>query len=132
MKTAHVSGKRKRAVARGTVREGKGVVRVNSLMLDVYQPAVAQMMIQEPLVIAGDAAKKVDIDIVVRGGGWHSQAEAARLVVAKGLVEYSGSKTLKKTFLEYDRHLLVSDIRRAEMSKPNDSKPRAKRQKSYR
>jgi small subunit ribosomal protein S9 len=132
MKVVNVSGKRKRAIARASVREGKGVVRINSLALESYGNNLAKMMIKEPLILAEDLAGNVDIDITVRGGGWHSQAEAARLVVARGLVEYSGSKTLKQKFLDYDRHLVVQDIRRAERSKPNDSKPRAKRQKSYR
>ena len=131
-KVSHVSGKRKRAIARATVSKGKGVVRINSLALDAYGSAVARLMIQEPLLLAGDKAKDLDIAITVQGGGWHSQADAIRLVVAKGIVEFTGSKALKKTFLEYDRHLLVADTRRAEPSKPNDSKPRAKRQKSYR
>ena len=132
MKSVHVSGKRKRAIARATVRDGKGIVRVNAHLLDLYTPMLARSLVEEPLVLAEDLAKKVNIDIVVAGGGWHSQADAARLVVAKGLVAYSGSKALRQKFLEYDRHLLVSDVRRTEPSKPNDSKPRAARQKSYR
>ena len=132
MKSAHVSGKRKRAIARATVRDGTGVVRVNSLLLDAYMPVLARSLVEEPLTIGSDVAKNVDIDVRVSGGGWHSQAEAARLVVAKGLVAYSGSKVLRQKFLEYDRHLLVQDKRRTEPSKPNDSKPRAARQKSYR
>lgn len=132
MKSVHVSGKRKRAVARATVREGKGIVRVNAHLLDSYMPILARSLVEEPLTLADDIAKKVDVDIVVAGGGWHSQAEAARLVVAKGLVAYSGSKALRQKFLEYDRHLLVADSRHTEASKPNDSKPRAARQKSYR
>jgi small subunit ribosomal protein S9 len=132
MKVAHVSGKRKRAVARATLKEGKGIIRINSLRLDAYGPQIARLMVKEPLLIAGDVANKVDINIKVFGGGWHAQADAARLVVAKGLVEFTGSKDLKKKFLEYDRHLLVQDSRRKEPCKPNDSKARAKRQKSYR
>ena len=132
MKVVQVSGKRKRAVARARLKEGKGVVRLNSLVLEGVTPHLAKLMIMEPLVLAGDAAKGVDIDIHVQGGGWHSQAEAARLVVARALVQHSGSKALKQKFLDYDRHLLVADTRRAEHSKPNDSKPRAARQKSYR
>lgn len=132
MKSAHVSGKRKRAIARATVRDGTGVVRVNLLLLDAYMPVLARSLVEEPLMIGSDVAKNVDIDVRVSGGGWHSQAEAARLVVAKGLVAYSGSKVLRQKFLEYDRHLLVQDKRRTEPSKPNDSKPRAARQKSYR
>ncbi|HLC22810.1 MAG TPA: 30S ribosomal protein S9 [Candidatus Nanoarchaeia archaeon] len=132
MKSVHVSGKRKRAIARATVRDGTGVVRVNSLLLDAYMPVLARSLVEEPLTIGSDIAKNVNIDVQVIGGGWHSQAEAARLVVAKGLVAYSGSKVLRQKFLEYDRHLLVQDKRRTEPSKPNDSKPRAARQKSYR
>jgi small subunit ribosomal protein S9 len=132
MKTVHVSGKRKRAIARATLKKGTGKVRINSLLLDGYTPSIAQMMIQEAIMLAGNEASKVDININVHGGGWHSQAEAARLVVAKALVEHTGSDELKKTYLNYDRNLLVQDSRRTEPCKPNDSKARAKRQKSYR
>lgn len=132
MKLVHVSGKRKRAVARARLKEGKGSIRINSLALASYTPSLARLMIEEPLLLAGDLAKGVDIEVHVQGGGWHSQAEAVRLVVARALVQHSGSKALKQKFLDYDRHLLVADTRRAEASKPNDSKPRAARQKSYR
>lgn len=132
MKTVNVSGKRKRAVARASLKDGKGVIRINSLTLDSYTPEMAKMMIMESLILAGDAAKNVDIEIDVYGGGWHSQADAIRLVIARALVLHSNSKALKQKFLDYDRHLLVADTRRAEHSKPNDSKPRAARQKSYR
>ncbi|MBL7051815.1 MAG: 30S ribosomal protein S9 [Nanoarchaeota archaeon] len=131
MKTIHVSGKRKKAIARATLKKGKGNVRINSLLLDAYTPKMAKLMIMEPLVIAGDITKKMDINISVKGGGWHSQAEAVRLVLGKALAEYD-PKSLRKALLDYDRHLIVSDVRRTEPSKPNDSKPRAKRQKSYR
>jgi len=132
MKTVHTSGTRKKSVARATVKEGKGTVRINSKLLETLQPEMARMKIMEPLLLAGDFVKKVNINISVSGGGWSSQAEAARLALARGLVEFTGSKNLKKTFLEYDRHLLIADVRQNEPHKPNDSKPRAKRQKSYR
>jgi len=132
MKTVHISGKRKHAIARATVREGTGIVRINRTNLETYKPEILRMKIMEPIIIAGDAAKKVDLDINVFGGGYASQAEAARLALARGLVEYTGSKSLKREFLDYDRQLLVADVRRNEPHKPNDSKPRAARQKSYR
>lgn len=132
MKTAHTSGTRKQSKARATVKAGTGVIRINKQLLETYQPKVARMKIMEPLLLAGDVAKKVDVSINTLGGGWNSQADAARLALARGLVEFTGSKTLKKEFLEYDRHLIVADVRRNEPHKPNDSKPRAKRQKSYR
>ena len=82
------------------------------------------------LAAAISIRSKVDVSVNVQGGGVVSQAEAARLAIAKALAEYK--PTLKKTFLDYDRTLLVADVRRNEPHKPGDSKPRAKRQKSYR
>ncbi len=129
-KIIHTSGKRKRAIARATLHEGKGIVRVNKILLDVIEPKVLRLKLEEPLILAGDDADKVDIDINVRGGGIASQIEAARLAVGRALVKYN--KKLEKEFLKYDRNLLVADVRRKEPCKPNDSKARAKRQKSYR
>ena len=132
MKAVHKSGTRKRARARATVKDGKGIIRINSLLLKHYTPKFARMKIMEPLMLAKDLQKKVDINVIVRGGGSQSQAEACRLAIARALVEYSKEKGLKKIFLDYDRHLLIADVRRNEPHKPNNSKPRAKRQKSYR
>ncbi len=126
------SGRRKQAVAKAVVRAGKGIVRINRMNLEYFQPATSRMRIMEPLILAGDAASKVNIDVTVKSGGWAAEADAARLAIARGLVEFTGSKSLRQSFLEYDRQLLVADVRRNEPHKPNDSKPRAKRQKSYR
>jgi small subunit ribosomal protein S9 len=90
------------------------------------------MKIKEPLMLDEKISSKVDIDILVNGGGYMAQADAARLSIARALVSFTKSESLRSRFLKYDRHLLVADVRRTEMSKPNDSKPRAKRQKSYR
>ena len=125
-----VSGKRKRAIARITLKPGKGIVKINKLLLDHYKPEVAKLRIMEPLLLAGEIAKKVDININVYGGGWNGQADACRTSIGKALSHFHPS--LKKTFLDYDRALVVSDIRHTEASKPNDSKPRKCRQKSYR
>jgi len=132
VKTVHVAGKRKTAVARATVRQGTGIVRINSKLLDLYEPEIARLRLQEPLMLAGQKAKEVNVDVTTSGGGWSAQAEAARLAIARALVKYTGAKELKEIFLDYDRHLLVADVRRKEACKPNDSKARAKRQKSYR
>ena len=132
-KSIHESGKRKRAIARATLNDGSGIIRINNQLLDHLNNKIARMKILEPLMLAGDIAKKVNIDIKVAGGGFQSQAEAVRLAIAKALVNHTKSDKLKNTFLEYDRHLLVADIRKNEPCKPNDSdKPRKKRQKSYR
>ena len=133
MKVIHTSGKRRKAIARATLKEGKGLVRVNSKLIDLVEPEMLRTHIQEPLLIAKDVANKVDIIIVVNGGGVNSQAEAARLAIARALVIYTKSDELKKKYLSYDRHLLVADTRYKEQRKPlTHSKARSKKQKSYR
>ena len=125
------SGKRKTAVAKATIKEGKGKVRVNNVPIEVYQPELYRLRIQEPLILAGDAVGKLDIDVLVSGGGQMAQADAARLAIARGLSEHTPK--LKKVFLDYDRQLLVADVRRKETSKPNrHGSARSKKQKSYR
>ncbi len=131
-KVIHVSGTRKKAIARATLKEGKGKITVNRVKLENYSPKMLQMRLMEPLVLAGDLAGKVDIDVKVQGGGIMGQADAARLAIARSLVEYAKGEKLRNTFLAYDRMLLVADVRQNEPCKPNDSKPRAARQKSYR
>jgi small subunit ribosomal protein S9 len=130
MKAIHKSGKRKTSIAKATLNQGKGTVRINSKLLENHTPEIAKMKIMEPLLLAGDQIKGFNISVSVNGGGWSSQADASRLAIARCLVETN--KNLKKKFLDYDRHLLVADTRRKETCKPNDSKARAKRQKSYR
>lgn len=132
MKVVHVSGKRKRAIARATIKQGVGKVRINHVLLQNYTPTMARQKLEEPLVLAGDVPRTVDINVNVNGGGIASQAEASRLVIAKALIQWTKDKKLESQFLNYDRHLLVADVRRKETRKPNDSKARAKRQKSYR
>lgn len=130
-KIIHVSGKRKTSVARAVLKPGKGRIRINKFNLNNHQPELAKLKIMEPLQLAPDIVKKVNIDVNVRGGGWQSQAEASRLAIAKAIAEFGGKK-IRQDLLDYDRHLLVADVRFKESRKPNISKARKKRQKSYR
>lgn len=132
-KVIQTTGTRKRSVARATLRPGKGKVMLNDRLLDIYQPELARLRIQEPLLLAGDIAKEVDIRVNVVGGGIMSSADAARLAIAKALVAHAPKTSkLKEKYLSYDRQLLVADVRFKEACKPNVSKARKKRQKSYR
>ncbi len=127
----HTSGKRKRSIARATLKPGKGIVRINNILLDAYEPKLSRLKIQEGLIIAGDIVKKVDIAVTVKGGGINSQAEAARTAISKALVEFEPK--LKEKYLDYDRNFLVNDVRYKETKKPGThGRARAKRQKSYR
>ena len=131
MKIIHKPGKRKSSIARATLTEGKGIVRINNMLIDQYQPKLSRMKLREPLILAGDIINKINLTINVRGGGVASQSEAARLAVARALVAYD--KKLEKIFLSYDRNLIVADVRRKETHKPNcRGKARSKKQKSYR
>ncbi len=130
-KSIQASGKRKRAIARATLTDGTGVVTINNISIDQWSPRMNRMQIKEPLILAGDLAKKINISVKVEGGGISGQSNAIRLAIAKALGEYKPA--LKEVFLEYDRQLLVADVRRKEASKPNrHGQARAKRQKSYR
>ena len=131
-KVIHTSGKRKTAIARGKFREGKGRVRVNKYPAELYQPEIARLKINEPITLAGDLINQVDIDVKVIGGGVMGQAEAARMVIAKGLVQWTGDMELKEKFNQYDRTMLVGDPRRSEPKKYGGPGARARRQKSYR
>ena len=133
MKIVNVTGKRKKAIARAVLSPGTGIIRINKMPIDALNNWMAQMKIQEPLELASEHINNVDINISVSGGGVLSQADAARLAIAKGLVSYTKSEKLKETFLNYDRTLLVADVRQREAKKPNThGNARSKRQKSYR
>ena len=133
MKNIHTSGKRKTAIARATLKPGNGLIRINSVPIDFIEPKMSRLKLREPLILAGDVASKVDIDVDVAGGGITSQAEASRLAITKALVNFTKSDKLKEIFLNYDRNLLVADVRRKEPAKPNrHGQARSKVQKSYR
>lgn len=132
-KIINTSGKRKKATAKAVLRSGSGIIRINNKIIESYEPEMLRLKIQEPLMLAENYANKVDIDVSVSGGGVVGQIEAARLAIARALVEFSKDKNLEKTFLDYDRHLLVADVRRREVRKPNThGNARGKVQKSYR
>jgi small subunit ribosomal protein S9 len=133
MSAITTSGKRKKAIARAVIKEGKGIIRINHQLLSTFEPAILRLKIMEPIILADKAAAKFDIEVNVQGGGITSQAEAARLAIARGIVKQTGDASIEKMFDDYDRNMLVADVRRKEARKPNtNSKARAKKQKSYR
>lgn len=132
MKVIVASGKRKSAVARATVMKGTGLIRINSVPVEIHEPYLAKVKIMEPLTLAGDKATKVNIDVNVQGGGIMGQASAIRTAIAKGLVQFLEDDELQALYTKYDRSLVVSDPRRKFPKKPLGRGARKKRQKSYR
>lgn len=132
-KKIYTSGKRKTAVAKTLIKTGKGKITLNGRdyqTLHIFD----KLKLEEPIKIAESILGKIDFDarIVVRGGGEKGQIDAARLSLAKAICDFTQSSEIKQAFLDYDRTLLVADVRRKETRKPGDSKARAKRQTSYR
>ena len=128
-----VSGKRKTAIAKATIKEGNGIITYNKKPIS-FLPELQQLEISEPLIIANDVLGDLtfDISLNVRGGGTNSQIEASRLAISRAVLEFTKNKELRRAFLSYDRNLLIADTRRKEACKPGDSKARANRQTSYR
>lgn len=126
------TGKRKTSVARAVIKPGAGRVWINGVPLEVLPVELAREKIMEPLRLIGDLRNMVDIKVNVRGGGFMSQAEASRIAIARGLVEYFGSEELKRIFKEYDRYMLSGDPRRTEPKKWGRYSARRRWQKSYR
>jgi small subunit ribosomal protein S9 len=131
----HTSGKRKTAKARATVKDdGEGTLRINSRPLHTYRE-MFQDRVKEPLTIVGEEVfGDLEITVDTEGGGIQAQAEAARMAVARGLVEHTGDEDLERDFRDYDRNMMVEDPRRTETRKPSQSSKgaRHKQQKSYR
>jgi small subunit ribosomal protein S9 len=132
VKVVVTSGKRKTAVARAVAREGVGRVRINKIPIEIFPQELPRKIMMEPLKMAGDIVKNVDIDVKISGGGIVSQAEAARTAIARALVEFSGEEELRKLFLQYDRTLLVNDVRRKLPKLQGGRGARKRRQTSYR
>jgi len=132
-KQVHTSGKRKSAVAKAYLSEGTGKILYNGQDYETLN-LFNRLTLAEPIKIAEQILGKINFNtkISTKGGGEKGQIEAARLALAKGIIEFTNSEALKEAYTEYDRNLLVADIRRKEAYKPGDSKARSKRQSSKR
>jgi small subunit ribosomal protein S9 len=134
MKVIQSSGKRKTAIARAVLRHpSKGQIKINNVPLELYEPEIAKMRIQEVLEVANHPKlEKCEIKIEVQGGGIMSQTDAVRIAIAKAINKFIGTKTIEKVFRDYDDSLLSGDSRRTEPKKFGGTKARKRRQKSFR
>ena len=137
MKPTLGSGKHKTAVARCRIHEGSGIIRVNSVPIDVIQNQFNRLKIRELFSIIGeDIFKNLNVDVNVSGGGYVSQTNAARTAIANAIStwseKYKPSLKLRNKIIAYDRNLIVGDSRRKETKKSNAKGARARPQKSYR
>ena len=84
------TGRRKSSVARVFLRPGKGEIKINDRAFENYFPTEsARAVVRQPL-LATETMDKFDIVILAGGGGVAGQAGAARLGIARALVEFNG------------------------------------------
>ena len=132
--------RKKTATACAFAKQGRGLIKVNGQPIELIQPESLRLKAFEPVLILGqDKFANLDIRIRVKGGGVTAQIYAIRAAIAKSIVAYhakyvdeSSKNELRKTLLNYDRNLLVSDPRRCEPKKYGGRSARTRFQKSYR
>ena len=107
------TGRRKRAVARVILRSGEGKITVNGRTFENYFPSsTARAIVRQPL-LATETADKFDILINTAGGGPTGQAGAAKLGIARALLESNAELRAKLKELGF----LTRDARKIERKK---------------
>ncbi len=121
-------GRRKSAVARIYLKEGKGKITINDRELQDYFPLQQlQYIIQQPLNLA-EVIDKYDIKVNLQGGGIKGQAEALRLAIARAMIIV---KPESKDVLKANK-MLTRDPREVERKKPGQPGARRRFQFSKR
>ncbi len=128
MEVIHKIGRRKTAVARVYVSEGKGNITVNKKDLkDYFTTGTLLYKVNQPMMLTENEGN-FDVKINVYGGGITGQAEAIRLALSRAMVE-----------LDEENHsalkpegLLTRDPRMVERKKYGQKKARKKFQFSKR
>jgi small subunit ribosomal protein S9 len=128
MESVNALGRRKAAVARVYLSDGKGKITINGRDYKEYFGAeTLQYVVTQPLV-ALNAADKFDINANLDGGGVKGQAEALRLGITRALIQVDAENksTLKAN------GFVTRDPREVERKKPGQPKARRRFQFSKR
>ena len=121
-------GRRKAAVARVYLSDGKGKITVNDRDYKEYFGAkTLQYVVTQPLVLL-NASEKYDIQVNLVGGGVKGQAEALRLGITRALVQIDPEN---KSVLKANG-FVTRDPREVERKKPGRPKARKRFQFSKR
>jgi small subunit ribosomal protein S9 len=128
MEAVNALGRRKAAIARVYINDGKGKIKVNNREVKDYFPfEQLQYIVNQPLSLTNSEGK-FDIDINIYGGGIKGQAEAVRLAITRALVKIDPEN---KIILKSNK-LLTRDPRTVERKKPGRPKARKRFQFSKR
>jgi small subunit ribosomal protein S9 len=128
METIHKIGRRKTAVARVYLSEGKGNITVNKKELNNYfTTGTLQYKVNQPLMLTNNEGN-FDLSVSVKGGGITGQAEAVRLAISRAMCELDAENRLALK----PEGLLTRDPRMVERKKFGQKKARKKFQFSKR
>ena len=128
MEQINAVGRRKAAIARVFVKEGKGEITINKRTLESYFPSsILQFIVKQPLALL-DVVGKYDIKVNLCGGGYKGQAEALRLGIARALVKINAEDKAALRAAGF----VTRDPRAVERKKPGQPKARKRFQFSKR
>ena len=128
MELINTVGRRKAAIARVYMSEGKGQITVNERDYKDYFPnEQLHYVVEQPLNLL-EVKDKYDIKVNLRGGGIKGQAEALRLAIARALIEVNPEN---KSSLRAEG-FVTRDARVVERKKPGQPKARKRFQFSKR
>ena len=114
MEVVNAVGRRKTAVARGYLNEGKGNITINKKSLEEYFTLpTLQYIVKQPLELLG-VLGQYDIKVNLVGGGFNGQAEALRLGIARALVKVNAEDKSKLRAAGF----MTRDPREVERKKP--------------
>ena len=117
--TSNAAGRRKTAVARAYLREGKGLIKVNGKELNDFFPIpLQQETVLSPLKLC--TVENRDLGINVKGGGPQGQVMAIRHAISRALVSEDEERRAELK----EAGFLTRDPRRKERKKPGQPKAR--------
>lgn len=128
MEAINAIGRRKAAVARVYLNDGKGKITVNGRdYKEYFGSEILTYVVTQPLEVLS-ATDKFDIVANLEGGGIKGQAEALRLGITRALViaDEENKKALKQ------KGFVTRDSRTVERKKPGRPKARKRFQFSKR
>jgi small subunit ribosomal protein S9 len=128
MDVINALGRRKKAIARVYLKEGKGEIIINGRdYKDFFSTSILQYVVKQPFQLT-DTESKYDLKVVLDGGGITGQAEALRLAISRALIKLDPEhRAVLKS-----NGMLRRDPRMVERKKPGQKKARKKFQFSKR
>ncbi|MDX9727986.1 MAG: 30S ribosomal protein S9 [Bacteroidales bacterium] len=128
MEVINAIGRRKAAVARVYLSDGKGQITINDREYKNYFPnEILQYVVLQPLNLL-NVADKYDIKVTLDGGGSKGQAEAVRLAISRALIKIDPEFKPKLKAEGFT----TRDPREVERKKPGQPKARKRFQFSKR